>query len=87
MTRPVDHFSTVWSAKLTIPERRFSGHHDHEYVPRYTIEGEGSAGSAGSAGISLESRVQILEAMIYGASISSVCNMDGSVTTNLVWGG
>lgn len=34
----------------------------------------------------IDARVTVLETMIDGASITAVCNMDGTITVTLTWG-
>lgn len=86
ITPPPDHFSKIWSAPFTVPRREWGGDgkaQPYPLVPKYTTEAE----RVGPSNIALEMRLAIIEAMVFGARISSVCNPDGSVTTTLVWGG
>jgi hypothetical protein len=57
----------------------------YSLVPQFRLEPD-SARPASYTYAQLEQRVAILEQMINGASISAVCNMDGTITVTLVWG-
>lgn len=77
-----NHFAQAWSSTFTVPQRRFN-QPEHAFTPAYTLERPAGQDQM----IQLVTDVAMLKAMIFGASISTVCNGDGTITTTLTWGG
>ena len=79
----------IYSAPFEVRVRR-SIEPAHPLIPKYSEEPEAAANldpRALQALISsLQSQVAVLNTMIDGANIVSVCNSDGTITTTLTWG-
>jgi hypothetical protein len=95
MPFPTDQASKVWSAPLSVPERRTTLP-EHPAVGDYQIEKNPQGGDSSSFQSQIDSfQSQIasltvvnvyLQNQINGASISAVCNGDGTITVTLTWG-